>query len=256
MRIVTSKWISNSSRYLKYIKFFFNLIYFRISRIKVYLKGRFSISYSGRKLLFSRRRGDAHSNWIARFNYQQFTQIPSTAISFIKTGFHSEFTTLFYQASGLYFTLALANKRLFNFLLFNKNKLYWLNQSITYIYYLGFLRVNDFIYFISDLLSGSIFISRSFGSYSRIVAIDEWTNFFLVRLPSKQRRLFFVLTNVLLYTPSVYSEKYYHQKAGFYQNRTRCSVVRGVAMNPVDHPHGGRTKTIRCPLTPWGLPTK
>jgi large subunit ribosomal protein L2 len=27
-------------------------------------------------------------------------------------------------------------------------------------------------------------------------------------------------------------------------------------MNPVDHPHGGRTKTIRCPLTPWGFPTK
>jgi large subunit ribosomal protein L2 len=32
--------------------------------------------------------------------------------------------------------------------------------------------------------------------------------------------------------------------------------VRGVAMNPVDHPHGGRTNGGRPSVTPWGLPTK
>ena len=35
--------------------------------------------------------------------------------------------------------------------------------------------------------------------------------------------------------------------------------VRGVAMNPVDHPHGGgegRTSGGRHPVTPWGVPTK
>ena len=35
--------------------------------------------------------------------------------------------------------------------------------------------------------------------------------------------------------------------------------VRGVAMNPVDHPHGGgegRTSGGRHPVTPWGIPTK
>ena len=36
-------------------------------------------------------------------------------------------------------------------------------------------------------------------------------------------------------------------------------VVRGVAMNPIDHPHGGgegRTKGGRHPVSPWGQPTK
>jgi large subunit ribosomal protein L2 len=36
-------------------------------------------------------------------------------------------------------------------------------------------------------------------------------------------------------------------------------TVRGVAMNPVDHPHGGgegRTSGGRHPVTPWGKPTK
>jgi large subunit ribosomal protein L2 len=35
--------------------------------------------------------------------------------------------------------------------------------------------------------------------------------------------------------------------------------VRGTAMNPIDHPHGGgegRTKGGRHPVTPWGQPTK
>jgi large subunit ribosomal protein L2 len=32
--------------------------------------------------------------------------------------------------------------------------------------------------------------------------------------------------------------------------------VRGIAMNPVDHPHGGRTNGGRHPVSPWGQPTK
>jgi len=35
--------------------------------------------------------------------------------------------------------------------------------------------------------------------------------------------------------------------------------VRGVAMNPIDHPHGGgqgKTKGGRCSVTPWGFLTK
>jgi large subunit ribosomal protein L2 len=32
--------------------------------------------------------------------------------------------------------------------------------------------------------------------------------------------------------------------------------VRGIAMNPVDHPHGGRTNGGMAPVTPWGIPTK
>jgi len=45
-------------------------------------------------------------------------------------------------------------------------------------------------------------------------------------------------------------------KAG--RNRL-CGIrptVRGVAMNPVDHPHGGRTNGGRPSVTPWGIPTK
>jgi len=48
-------------------------------------------------------------------------------------------------------------------------------------------------------------------------------------------------------------------KAGAARWRGRRPTVRGVAMNPVDHPHGGgegRTSGGRHPVTPWGQPTK
>lgn len=41
-------------------------------------------------------------------------------------------------------------------------------------------------------------------------------------------------------------------KSGFYKNLGFKSIVRGVAMNPVDHPHGGRTKTNKPEVSPWG----
>jgi large subunit ribosomal protein L2 len=45
-------------------------------------------------------------------------------------------------------------------------------------------------------------------------------------------------------------------KAGYWRLFGVKPLVRGVAMNPVDHPHGGRTKSIRYPRTPWGKTTK
>ncbi len=48
-------------------------------------------------------------------------------------------------------------------------------------------------------------------------------------------------------------------KAGAKRWRGVRPTVRGVAMNPVDHPHGGgegRTSGGRHPVTPWGVPTK
>lgn len=48
-------------------------------------------------------------------------------------------------------------------------------------------------------------------------------------------------------------------KAGAVRWRGKRPTVRGVAMNPVDHPHGGgegKTSGGRHPVSPWGMPTK
>ena len=48
-------------------------------------------------------------------------------------------------------------------------------------------------------------------------------------------------------------------KAGRTRWRGKRPHVRGVVMNPVDHPHGGgegKTSGGRHPVSPWGKPTK
>jgi large subunit ribosomal protein L2 len=48
-------------------------------------------------------------------------------------------------------------------------------------------------------------------------------------------------------------------KAGRMRWKGKRPSVRGVAMNPVDHPHGGgegKTSGGRHPVTPWGQPTR
>ena len=48
-------------------------------------------------------------------------------------------------------------------------------------------------------------------------------------------------------------------KAGRSRWLGRRSKVRGVAMNPIDHPHGGgegKSSGGRHPVSPWGVPTK
>ncbi|MEN9762506.1 MAG: ribosomal protein [Pseudomonadota bacterium] len=45
-------------------------------------------------------------------------------------------------------------------------------------------------------------------------------------------------------------------KAGATRWRGIRPTVRGETMNPVDHPHGGRTRGNRHPVSPWGQPTK
>ena len=45
-------------------------------------------------------------------------------------------------------------------------------------------------------------------------------------------------------------------KAGINRLLNKRPTVRGIAMNPVDHPHGGRTNGGMPSVTPWGIPTK
>ena len=56
-----------------------------------------------------------------------------------------------------------------------------------------------------------------------------------------------------------YHDLYNYKKAGFMRNLNIRPTVRGVAMNPIDHPHGGgegKASGGRVSVTPWGLITK
>jgi large subunit ribosomal protein L2 len=87
--------------------------------------------------------------------------------------------------------------------------------------------------------------------------IQNHGKFTEIRLPSKKTRY---ISSKSFATIGIVSNKNYKEiclgKAGRNRIMGRRPTVRGVAMNPVDHPHGGRTNGGRHSVTPWGLPTK
>lgn len=98
---------------------------------------------------------------------------------------------------------------------------------------------------------------RSSGCYGKLIKFDFDKHLVLVQLPSGVRKQFSIYSLGSLGCVSLPEKKHIaNGKAGFLKNFGKKSIVRGVAMNPIDHPHGGRTKSIRYPRTPWGKTTK
>ena len=101
-------------------------------------------------------------------------------------------------------------------------------------------------------------IARSAGAYAQLVGRDA--GYAIIRLNSGETRL--VLGTCIATVGAVSNPEHSninHGKAGRSRWLGKRPEVRGVVMNPVDHPHGGgegRTSGGRHPVSPWGKPTK
>ena len=98
---------------------------------------------------------------------------------------------------------------------------------------------------------------KSAGASAVILSKNSTQHTVLVRLPSGVRKIFSYYSLATLGSVSFKDKKdLQNTKSGFWRSKGANQTVRGVAMNPVDHPHGGRTKAIKYPRTPWGRTTK
>jgi len=101
-------------------------------------------------------------------------------------------------------------------------------------------------------------MARSAGTYARIMAKEK--KMVTLKLPSGENRM--VLGDCLATIGTVGNKNHENikiGKAGRSRWMGKRPKVRGVAMNPVDHPHGGgegRTSGGRHPVSPWGTPAK
>ncbi|MEQ8934898.1 MAG: 50S ribosomal protein L2 [Amphiplicatus sp.] len=101
-------------------------------------------------------------------------------------------------------------------------------------------------------------IARAAGTYAQLVGRDGAQA--QVRMQSGEVRL--VNGDCMATVGAVSNADHLNEtvgKAGRNRHKGFRPSVRGVAMNPVDHPHGGgegRTSGGRHPVTPWGKPTK
>ena len=101
-------------------------------------------------------------------------------------------------------------------------------------------------------------MARSAGSFAQLVAKDG--DRAQLRLPSGEIRIVSVLCMATVgQVGNTEHENVSIGKAGRSRWKGVRPTVRGVAMNPVDHPHGGgegKTSGGRHPVTPWGQPTR
>jgi large subunit ribosomal protein L2 len=101
-------------------------------------------------------------------------------------------------------------------------------------------------------------MARAAGAYVQLVGRDS--GYAIVRLKSGETRM--VPATCMATVGAVSNPDNANvslSKAGRSRWKGRKPVVRGVAMNPIDHPHGGgegRTSGGRHPVTPWGKSTK
>jgi len=101
-------------------------------------------------------------------------------------------------------------------------------------------------------------IARAAGTYAQFVGRDG--GYAQIRLSSGELRL--VRQECMATVGAVSNPDNSNQnfgKAGRMRHYGKRPAVRGVAMNPIDHPHGGgegRTSGGRTPVTPWGKDTK
>lgn len=101
-------------------------------------------------------------------------------------------------------------------------------------------------------------IVRSAGTFAQLMAKED--RYVMVKLPSGEVRMVLAKCKATIgQLGNVTHEKRNLGKAGRSRWLGRRPKVRGVAMNPVDHPMGGgegRSSGGRHPCTPWGQPTK
>jgi len=144
------------------------------------------------------------------------------------------------------------------------HNIFFKTQSVSNYYYLSkFIKLSQIFYLINQLPKFKFVSSleiypnkkiqyvQSPGSKSFISKIDLKTNLALVKLPSGVHKVFSTYSIASLgVIPFSYKNIRTQAKAGFFQKKGHKPLSRGVAKNPVDHPHGGRNKAIRYQRTP------
>jgi large subunit ribosomal protein L2 len=188
-------------------------------------------------------------------------------LRYIKLGFISSFNfipfknkllslVIFANGSFSYY-LTTENHKLFSFLYFNFYKNLKKIKLKSTFFMLFQIKKLSFISSLEIIPGKGSQYSRSSGTKSRIIKFDKNNHSVLIKLPSGIKKIFSYYSFAMF--GQIYlkeNKNFQNGKAGYWRTFGFKSLVRGVAMNPVDHPHGGRTKSVKYPRTPWGKTTK
>lgn len=96
---------------------------------------------------------------------------------------------------------------------------------------------------------------RSAGTFAQL--IQKQNKICKIRLPSNQTIIYPINSYATIgINSNLQANLVVIGKAGRNRLKNIRPTVRGIAMNPVDHPHGGRSNGGCHPMTPWGIKTR
>lgn len=120
------------------------------------------------------------------------------------------------------------------------------------------LPINTICSNISNYNNTKITFSKASGTFCKLKKNKKnKKKLLLVELPSKQEKLLTKNTKIFVgKNQNFKTNELIEGKWGFSFSLKKKINVRGVAMNPVDHPNGGRTKTVQPERSPWNWVAK
>jgi hypothetical protein len=120
---------------------------------------------------------------------------------------------------------------------------------------LKFLKKYSFFFNFNQ--NNKITLARSSGTFCQVIDILVDESLAKILLPSGIIKIVSLYSFVTLGRCSnIFNSNLVYGKAGYLKFKGKKPKNRGVARNPVDHPHGGRTKTNSPEVSPWGWVTK
>jgi large subunit ribosomal protein L2 len=139
--------------------------------------------------------------------------------------------------------------------IFSFSKNYLVIGSINYLYRIP---LGTFVHNVELAICNKFKFARSAGCF--VYILKKIGFFILVRLMSKEERFLKIYNSASIGKVSYELKKFLkYTKASSFKKFGKKSHVRGVAKNPIDHPHGGgegRTTAGQPSVSPWGIYTK
>lgn len=252
MKIISINPINSSSRHhVKLSKFLLSKTDSFLKNFRTTFKQKFGKSSSGRTSVWHRQRG-------AKKLYRQLNYASQTSFNVVLFNsydpYRSAFNSCLFNLTTKTFQNKISTTSSYPGTLIQvKNNLSYL--KLGYQTNLSLIPAGSIVSQISNKLSTKVSFVRSAGTFGQVIQVTP--DVCKIKLPSA--KVIEVPVSSFAVVGSVWNEKHnlvVKGKAGRNRNLGTRPVVRGIAMNPVDHPHGGRTNGGRPSVTPWGLPTK
>lgn len=242
---------NNSSRFKKKISSYYTNKK-KFNRLSIGINSYSGTNESNKKTIFTKNKGKKKSFFKVDFFRKIFNKI-AICLSLKKISYINSFICLIKYSNGI-FSYILSSHGFkpgdYCYTTINPPRFslkYNLNCNII----LKYLNPNNIFYNVEIHVNQGSVYSRSAGTFCKMISININKKIAKITLPTGKKKIISIYCLVTLGRASnIYFNKQFLSKAGYNIKLGKKPSVRGVAMNPVDHPHGGRTKTNSPELTP------